>query len=108
MVQKSRLQTWIVPLVVAAVVLLLDQLAKAWVVAALGPATMTTFIPVIGDNVRIAYSHNTGVAFSLFTGHPELLTVTALLIIAGAIYFALTYPLSRGVNVLHRRLAVDG
>jgi signal peptidase II len=90
MVQKSRLKTWIVPLVVSAVVLLLDQLAKAWVVAALGPATMTTFIPVIGDSVRIAYSHNTGVAFSLFTGHPELLTVTALLIIAGAIYFYAT------------------
>ena len=30
------------------------------------------------------------------------------LTIAAAIYFALTYPLSLGVNVLHRRLAVDG
>jgi signal peptidase II len=75
---------------VAAVVLLLDQLAKLWVVDALGPTTMARFIPLLGDSVRIAYSHNTGVAFSLLTGQPELLTVAALLIIAGAIYFYAT------------------
>ncbi len=78
---------WLVPAVVAAVVIALDQATKWWVVRTLGPATMTNFIPLVGDSVRIAYSHNTGVAFSLFQGHPELLTVTALVIIAGAIVF---------------------
>ncbi|HMQ35162.1 MAG TPA: signal peptidase II [Chloroflexaceae bacterium] len=78
---------WAVPAAVAAVVITLDQLTKLWVVRTLGPETMTNFIPVIGDTGRIAYSHNTGVAFSLFQGHPELLTVSALLIVAGAIYF---------------------
>jgi signal peptidase II len=57
------------------------------VVRTLGPETMTNFIPLVGDSVRIAYSHNTGVAFSLFQGHPELLTIVALLIVTGAIYF---------------------
>lgn len=80
-------RVWAVPVIVAAVVIALDQLSKLWVVRTLGPETMTNFIPIIGDTVRIAYSYNTGVAFSLLQGHPELLTIGALLIIAGAVYF---------------------
>lgn len=83
-------RVWAVPASVAAMVITLDQLSKLWVVAALGPETMTTFIPLFGDTVRIAYSHNTGIAFSLLQGHPELLTIGALLIVAGAIYFYTT------------------
>jgi signal peptidase II len=86
-VQARSNRVWAVPLVVAAATITLDQLTKLWVVNALGPTTMTKFVPIIGDTVRIAYSHNTGVAFSLFQGHPELLTISALLIVAGAIYF---------------------
>lgn len=87
---KHTPRIWAVPLGVAVVVLLLDQLSKAWVVATLGPDTMTNFIPILGDSVRIAYSHNTGVAFSMLQGHPELLTILALLIIAGAVFFYAT------------------
>lgn len=83
-------RVWAVPAAVAAVVITLDQLTKLWVVRTLGPETMTNFVPIVGDSVRIAYSHNTGVAFSLFQGHPELLTVGALLIVSGAIYFYAT------------------
>jgi signal peptidase II len=93
-------RVWAVPAGVAAVVITLDQLSKLWVVAALGPATMTNFIPLIGDAVRIAYSHNTGIAFSLLQGHPELLTLGALLIVAGAIYFYMT-------QLPNRRLVVQ-
>lgn len=88
--QQHNARVWAVPTLVAAVVVILDQLSKGWVVATLGPATMTNFIPVVGDTARIAYSHNTGVAFSMFEGHPEILTIAALLIIAGAIYFYAT------------------
>lgn len=78
---------WLVPLVIATVVAAIDQAAKWWVARALGPETMTKFIPLVGDNIRIAYSHNTGAAFSLFQGHPEWLLAVALLIVAGAIAF---------------------
>ncbi|NTU78573.1 MAG: signal peptidase II [Chloroflexales bacterium] len=80
-------RVWAVPAAVALVVITLDQLAKLWVVDTLGPATMTNFLPILGDTVRIAYSHNTGVAFSMLQGHPELLTLLSLLIVAAAIYF---------------------
>jgi signal peptidase II len=86
----NNTRVWAVPASVAAVVITLDQLSKLWVVAALGPETMTNFIPLLGDTVRIAYSHNTGIAFSLLQGHPELLTLSALAIVAGAVYFYLT------------------
>jgi signal peptidase II len=76
-----------VPALLAGLIIVADQASKLWVVQQLGPNTMTRFIPLIGDTVRIAYSHNTGVAFSMFQGHPEILTISALLIISGAIYF---------------------
>jgi len=89
-VARSLERRWVVPALVAAGIIAVDQATKAWVVATLGPETMTRFIPVVGDTARIAYSHNTGVAFSLFQGMPTLLTFTSLAIIAGAVYFYAT------------------
>lgn len=84
--EKRSPSVWITPTSVAAVAILLDQGSKLWIVRTLGPETMTNFINLMGDSVRFAYSHNTGVAFSLFQGHPELLLIVALLIVAVAIY----------------------
>lgn len=97
--QTSTTRVWAVPTLMAGAIVILDQLSKLWVVQALGPETMTNFIPIVGDTVRIAYSHNTGVAFSLFQGHPELLTITALLIVAGAIYFYATRLPNRRTSI---------
>lgn len=83
-------RVWAVPSLIGSFVIAADQVSKALVVQNLGPETMTRFIPVIGDTARIAYSHNTGVAFSLFQDMPQLLTFTSLAIIAGAVYFYLT------------------
>jgi len=89
-VQKLSPRVWITPTTVAALAILLDQGSKLWIIRTLGPETMTNFINLMGDSVRFAYSHNTGVAFSLFQGHPELLLGVALLIVAAAIYVYIT------------------
>ncbi|MEI7644188.1 MAG: signal peptidase II [Chloroflexales bacterium] len=81
---------WVVPAAIAALVIAADQASKAWIVQNLGPETMTQFVPIIGNTARIAYSHNTGVAFSLLEGMPQLLTIAGLVIVAGAIYFYAT------------------
>lgn len=81
---------WATPVAVAGAIMIADQLSKLWVVQTLGPETMTRFIPIVGDSVRIAYSHNTGIAFSMLQGMPQLLTVVALAIVAGAVYFYAT------------------
>jgi signal peptidase II len=86
--EKHRI--WAVPAVLGAVIIIADQISKTLIVQSLGPETMTNFIPIMGDTVRLAYSHNTGIAFSLFQGMPQLLTFTSLAIVAGAIYFYLT------------------
>ncbi|MEF3273965.1 MAG: signal peptidase II [Chloroflexus sp.] len=88
---KSWLQSrWITPLIIAVLAVMLDQVSKNWIVATLGPETMTRFIPLLGDDIRLAYSHNTGIAFSLFQGKSDLLTIVALVIITGAIYLYVT------------------
>ena len=44
-------------------------------------------IPLIPGVVRLRYAENTGAAFSMLSGHPWLLGVLSLLIIAGAFLF---------------------
>ena len=44
-------------------------------------------LPLIPGVVRLRYAENTGAAFSLLSGHPWLLGVLSLLIIAGAFLF---------------------
>ncbi|MEI7772949.1 MAG: signal peptidase II [Chloroflexales bacterium] len=90
---------WAVPAAIAALVIAADQASKAWITQNLGPETMTRFIPIMGDAARIAYSHNTGVAFSLLEGMPQLLTFAGLAIIAGAIYFYATQLPNRHLGV---------
>lgn len=96
-IEKHRI--WAVPALLGALIIIADQISKAWIVQNLGPETMTRFIPIVGDTVRIAYSRNTGVAFSLFQGMPQLLTFTSLAIVAGAIYFYLTQLPNRRLPV---------
>ncbi len=49
--------------IIAAVLLAVDQGIKALVISGMDPGEK---IPVIGDFFRIAYTQNTGIAFSLF------------------------------------------
>ncbi|MGQ9876947.1 MAG: signal peptidase II [Chloroflexus sp.] len=88
---KSLVQArWMTPILVAIIAIALDQASKRWIVATLGPEPMTKFIPLIGEDIRLAYSHNTGIAFSLFQGKSDILTIVALVIITGAIYLYIT------------------
>ena len=56
-----------------------DQILKLLVVPLISDGSI---IPIFGDVLVLKYSENTGSAFSLFSGHTEVLTVlTALLLI---------------------------
>jgi signal peptidase II len=57
-------------------VVLLDQLTKSWAVSGLedGP------ISIIGDDVELRLSRNTGGAFSLFQGFTPLLAILAIVL----------------------------
>jgi signal peptidase II len=60
--------------VVGAVVL--DQLTKSWVVAALSDAPLS----IIGDDVQFQLARNSGGAFSLFTNATVVLAILACLL----------------------------
>ena len=67
-----------VTLGVAAVVIILDQLTKAWAVATLRDQPP---IEVIGSFLRLAYVENTGAAFSLGTGFTWIFSAIAVAVI---------------------------
>jgi signal peptidase II len=54
---------WMVFIAIAVVVFVLDQLAKAWLVANVSPGEV---VNVVGDNVRLIFNQNSGALFGLF------------------------------------------
>jgi signal peptidase II len=74
-----------VPALIAAVIILLDQLSKAWVLRT-WPLPQTGEIELVGQWLALTYVRNEGIAFGLFQGVPQLFTVTSILIVTGAIY----------------------
>lgn len=67
---------------IAAAVFLADRLTKA--LSAKLPAEGAVLIPGI---LRLRRAENTGMAFSLLSGHPRLLGVLSLALIAGVVFF---------------------
>ena len=86
------LRRLIVPFVVAALVLVADQLTKAWTLRTWS-APNTGDIPIIEGWLDLTYVQNTGVAFGLFRGFPQVFTVTSLVIVAAACWwYVVQYP----------------
>lgn len=83
--EEFRLR-WARPLAVVVVIILLDQLTKAWILQTLGPNEGTSR-PLLGAWLSFTYVKNTGVAFGLFRGIPYFFTITSILISVGAILF---------------------
>jgi signal peptidase II len=69
---SRRAPRWLAPTVVLGVVVL-DQITKVWVVAALSDGPLS----IIGDDVELHLTRNSGGAFSLFTNATILLAVVA-------------------------------
>ena len=87
---------------IAALVVLLDQLSKAWALAQLPAIGTKTLLPGL---LALQLTHNTGAAFSLFSGNPQLLGLVSLLVsIAVAVWIQkqgrMTLTRSLGVGLL--------
>jgi signal peptidase II len=77
-VAAPRRARWALLLAVAALVLALDQLSKAWVVSELGDGRI---IELVGS-VRLRLTMNYGSAFSLANGRGALISLLALVVVA--------------------------
>lgn len=82
---------WFVPLLLVILIVVVDQISKYQIVRLLGPLPYTHTIALIGDWFNLVYTHNTGVAFSLFNQMPQLLTVLSAAITVGVIYAYITH-----------------
>ncbi len=81
----------------AAVVVLLDQLSKAWAVAALASGPL----PLLPGLLDLQLAFNTGAAFSLFTGGATGLGLVSLLVVvAGVVWLQRqgSLPLQRALG----------
>ena len=92
------------PLIVAAVVVVIDQITKAMVIRAFGPPDAATSKQVIPHLLDVRHDENTGAAFSLFQGRSTTLLLIGVIVIGVLIYYYRALP--QGQPVL--RLAVGG
>ena len=102
---------------IAAVVIVLDQITKYLVRSNMQPGDS---IPLIGSWLRLLYVRNTGTAFSMFSGNKWItIALTSILIIACIIYvihearsgsrvvsILLTFVIAGGVSNMIDRLAL--
>ena len=67
-------------LVLSALMVILDQLSKHWIRNMLAPGETAPFIPGL---LQLHLVHNTGAAFSLFTGATPMLGILSLVVAVG-------------------------
>ena len=94
MISTRRLRSLLAPALIAVVVIIIDQWAKAMVVRT-WPEPQTGEFQILGRWLALTYIRNDGVAFGLFQGIPQFFTITSLVISAGAIYYYLRYVRER-------------
>lgn len=70
-----RAPGWLAPAIVLGIVAA-DQLSKVWVVAALSDGPLS----IIGDDIELNLTRNSGASFSLFAGATPVLAVLAVLL----------------------------
>lgn len=66
---------WGVFVAIAVTVVVLDQASKAWLVASVGPGEV---IRLVGDYVRLVFSHNSGALFGIFKDQAVLFGIVSL------------------------------
>ncbi|HET7496317.1 MAG TPA: signal peptidase II [Candidatus Limnocylindrales bacterium] len=84
---------WPIFLGLAALVVVVDQLAKAWLVSFLRPGERTD---VVGEYVRLVHSQNTGALFGLFRDSAPLFGIVSI----GVVGVILWFHRSSGRNTL--------
>ena len=72
----------------AALVIAIDQLTKAWVRANLAVGESREIIPGLGEWVRLLYIENTGAAFGMFQAGGLIFTIVAILVSIAIVYYS--------------------
>ncbi|MEP6775704.1 MAG: signal peptidase II [Chloroflexota bacterium] len=98
-------QRFLLLTVVAAVVIVLDQLSKLWVATNMQVGDLQ---PVVNGFVRLRYTHNTGAAFGIFRDATGILTIFSLVIITGIVVAFVRLGSPTTMSTLASGLVVGG
>ncbi len=85
---RSR-PAWLIFGGLAVVVVVLDQLAKAWIVANLVPGQV---VDVVGSSVRLIFSRNNGALFGLFSSSATLFGIGSLAVLVLIVWYHARAP----------------
>ena len=80
---------WVVFIGLAVLVLVVDQLAKAWIVGNVAPGEI---VNVVGDFVRLVFSENNGALFGLFSSSATLFAIGSLIVLVLIIWYHARTP----------------
>ena len=75
---------WVAYAAIAGAVVIVDQITKAWVVAAVPPGGS---IAVVGDLVRLIITHNTGAIFGLFRDQAGLFAIASIAVLGAILLY---------------------
>ncbi len=98
---SEQRRRWLLFLILALAVVVVDQLSKIWVDAGFGLASVhplpggTQPTPLIGDFVRIAKSYNSGGIFGLFGGSAAVLALSSSVVIIAIV----AYEYREGIRI---------
>ncbi len=92
---RSR-PAWLIFGGLAVAVLVLDQLSKAWLVANVAPGQV---VEVLGDWIRLVFSHNSGALFGLFGSSATLFGIGSIAVLALIVWYHARAPRSLLLSV---------
>jgi signal peptidase II len=104
-VRGASLWQRLLPLAIAAIVLILDQFTKYLVETRVPLYQSWAPIPALAPFFRITHTTNTGAAFGLFQGGGWIFGILAAVVAAAIVYYSLTLP--RGHNLLRLALGLQ-
>lgn len=93
---------------IAAVVVFLDQLTKAWVIANLPMGESIVPIPALRDYLTFTHLTNTGAAFGLFRNQGFLFVIIALVVVVAIIVYSRYLPMGNWLVWLALGLQLGG
>jgi signal peptidase II len=89
--RPSARPRWGLFLALAGIIVVADQLTKAWIIANVEPGRP---LEVFGDLVRLVFSQNTGALFGLFRNNATLFAIVSLGVVAAIAWYHARSPRS--------------
>jgi signal peptidase II len=87
---------WAMFIGLAVLVLVVDQLAKAWIVSNIAPGDL---LSVIGTWVRLVYSVNNGALFGLFSSSATLFAIGSLIVLCLIVWYHARTPRNVALSI---------